>query len=532
MKSFTRDAPPEMTRPRSLATALSRWAPGLIALSMLIGTATYGGLSLDPGVYTSSSQMRMSAGRQSATPTAPPAANRDAISRELMILRSRDLALAVAADLKLDASAAFQATPQPLTLFDRLIRLVGTDPNSPPAGESSEERTVRLFTRAVRVVHAPGTDIVTVSFTSADRELAARAANRIVDLYRTRTNGLPPAKPAAATRVAAGPILVDVLSRATPWATMTATERLISAGLAAGATLIIGFALAGLLASMSRSDQPDTTGDADAFAQMARFDASTPIEVRSGQQNGEHSRRDRVEIGADPVTSSTFDRHYEPLESIGQFFAYRSIGPLSRRLIGNSETSGGYRSLVVSEAPGQAAREEATDLAAALCAAGKQVALVDWSLDGRGIATGLGVRAMPGFMDLIEERATFDDVIQRLPDGDVHVIACGSPQSGGNLDTERLNLVLDTLDEVYDHIIVTGTDEAARVLFLAVEGRFDACVTVGDKRADDRRVAPETETFLGYHVTDIDLLRLEAITPERRRVAKLNQLQDSREVRV
>ena len=126
-----------------------------------------------------------------------------------------------------------------------------------------------------------------------------------------------------------------------------------------------------------------------------------------------------------------------------------------------------------------------------------------------------------------EDRATFDEVIQRLPDGDVHVIACGSPQSGGNLDTERLNLMLDTLDEVYDHIVVTGTDEAARVLFLGVEGRFDACIIVGDARPDGLRGPPETETFLGYHVTDIDLLRIEAIHPERHGVARLARSQDA-----
>lgn len=471
---------------------------------MVAGAATYGTLSLDFGIYTSSNQIRL------ATPLTGDAA-KEAMARELMLLRSRELALAVATDLQLDASPAFNAAPAPLTRTDRLIRLVVPDPDRPVVGETREERTLRLFTRSTRVTHAPGSDIFTVSFTSTDRNLAVLVVDGMVDRYRSRA-GLPrsPRQTSNTAPGGAGALQVDVLTRATPWALPTPSERLRSAALAGGMTLFFGFFLAGLVA-MGRRAAPMPSQTADTVSGL-------PYGTRT---SGAIESRDR------PALSSKGAQPIETVERLGQFLCYGSIDPLSRRLMANSTAPGGYRSLVVAETSGQDVREEAADLAAALCAAGKQVVLVDWNVDGTGIARALGVRTRPGFMDLIEDRATFDEVIQRLPDGDVHVIACGSPQSGGNLDTERLNLMLDTLDEVYDHIVVTGTDEAARVLFLGVEGRFDACIIVGDARPDGLRGPPETETFLGYHVTDIDLLRIEAIHPERHGVARLARSQDA-----
>ncbi len=167
--------------------------------------------------------------------------------------------------------------------------------------------------------------------------------------------------------------------------------------------------------------------------------------------------------------------------------------------------------MIVGDADGIDVREEAADLAGALTAAGKQVVLVDWSYDGMGMADALGLDAAPGLMDLVDGNASFEDVIRRLPDGDAHVVPCGTAKTSGhgNLDADRVNLVLDALDEAYDHIIVTGEHSSVAELFLAIQGRFDAGVLVCDsrRRAADTDAAPGT--FLGYQVTDIDVVRLE-----------------------
>jgi len=186
-----------------------------------------------------------------------------------------------------------------------------------------------------------------------------------------------------------------------------------------------------------------------------------------------------------------------------------STAAIARRLLANADAQGGYRSVIAGEAEGIDAGEQATEVAALIAEHGKQVVLVDWSFDGRGMSEALGLAANPGILDLIEGRASFDDVIRRLPNDDVHVVPCGSARTAGpgKLDADRINLVLDALDEAYDHIIVTGPHGSIVELFLAIQGRFDAGVLVCDSRRDGR--APAAGTFLGYQVADIDVMRLD-----------------------
>ena len=56
--------------------------------------------------------------------------------------------------------------------------------------------------------------------------------------------------------------------------------------------------------------------------------------------------------------------------------------------------------------------------------------------------------------------------------------------------------------------MVVGTTQAARALFEAIQGRFDAGVIVseGKRRA---KLAEAPGTFLGFEVADIELFKLE-----------------------
>ncbi len=42
----------------------------------------------------------------------------------------------------------------------------------------------------------------------------------------------------------------------------------------------------------------------------------------------------------------------------------------------------------------------------------------------------------------------------------------------GDIDPDQMNLILDALDEAYDHIVVVGRHDEARKLFEAIEGRL------------------------------------------------------------
>jgi hypothetical protein len=54
-----------------------------------------------------------------------------------------------------------------------------------------------------------------------------------------------------------------------------------------------------------------------------------------------------------------------------------------------------------------------------------------------------------------------------------------------------------------------GSNRAARALFEAIQGRFDAGVVVAEEKRRTSRLAEAPGTFLGFEVTDIELFRLE-----------------------
>ena len=154
---------------------------------------------------------------------------------------------------------------------------------------------------------------------------------------------------------------------------------------------------------------------------------------------------------------------------------------------------------------------EALELAKTLADTGATVVLVDWSPSGRGIAALAGVINKRGLTELLLGDISFEDAVNRLPSSNVHFIGCGAPldDASGDIEPDQLNLVLDALDEAYDHIIVVGGQEDARFLFEAIQGRFDAGVLVADSKKRTSVLEDPAGTFLGFEVSDIDVIRFE-----------------------
>jgi len=193
----------------------------------------------------------------------------------------------------------------------------------------------------------------------------------------------------------------------------------------------------------------------------------------------------------------------------GQFVILSTTADSARHLAGRAKGRKGYRTLLVADRIDGAA--EARDLVSTLAIAGRRCVLVDWSRDGRGIAAKLGAATRPGMNDLLDGRASFDDVIARLPESDAHFIAAGSAPAdpARPLDTDWINLVLDALDEAYDHVVVVAQTDEARSLFETIEGRFDAGIMMSNRRSQGPTINAGPGVFLGFEVTEIYIVQMD-----------------------
>ena len=171
----------------------------------------------------------------------------------------------------------------------------------------------------------------------------------------------------------------------------------------------------------------------------------------------------------------------------------------------------GVRTLFVGASDMFSLATESSEFCRSLAEKGLTVIMVDWSPAGSGVAEPLGQASWPGFSELLDGKARFEDVVLSLRDSDVHLIPSGQrldvPAHG--LDSDSVNFLLDALDDVYDHIVVVSNVEPAKDLFEAMQGRFDCGVVLVDDKARKAKAVGEPGTFLGYDVDGIALFAFE-----------------------
>ena len=202
-----------------------------------------------------------------------------------------------------------------------------------------------------------------------------------------------------------------------------------------------------------------------------------------------------------------------------------SISDLAHHLVLHPQDIGGFRAMLTGANEQLDVGAEAVELAKAMADLGCDVILIDWSPEGSGIAAGMGYEERPGFNELLQGKAGFEDVVTRIPASGAHFIGAGEPVRDRDtlLDPDRVNLALDALDTAYDQILIAARKDVARALFGAILGRFDAGIVVSEPGR--RGALPETPgKFLGYEVADIALYRVER--------TKANQLARDRLARV
>lgn len=312
------------------------------------------------------------------------------------------------------------------------------------------------------------------------RSLEGRARSK-----RQELDQLQASFEAARTRndTSAVPLTAELLSRAQPSATPTFPKKAMSAGFAAVASFILGFAFIVTRELLIGGSRPSTPSPRSRSDPLNRRTAPTLRVVEP-----------RLNAGA---------------EATGLSGHATSLVDVAERIVRGGGGQLGYRVLVTAARDGVAIPHQVLELARQLSVDGRHVVVLDWNTKGAGIAAKLGAGAGAGLGELLEGEATFEDAIvpiEKAHGGEIHVIPAGAPMREA-IDADRVNLVLDAMDEAYDHVLVHAGRGQAKTLFEAIEGRFDMGLVVLDGAGGSSDDAPGR--FLGFSVQDIAVVTVD-----------------------
>ena len=169
-----------------------RRLPRLFMWTVVAGLVTFGVLSMMAPRYQSEAQITVSAKgaskldprRDGQSPEAVAVRmDKEVVNTHVRALQSRDLALQIAQDLKLQDRVEFNSALGTQDKISALLRMAGI--GAPRANETDEDRTLRAFYDRLEVYPARDSRVIGIRFTSSNPELAAEAANDLVDHYRT-----------------------------------------------------------------------------------------------------------------------------------------------------------------------------------------------------------------------------------------------------------------------------------------------------------------------------------------------------------
>lgn len=287
------------------------------------------------------------------------------------------------------------------------------------------------------------------------------------------------------------------------------------------ATLLAGLALVltrGLIAG-ARQHQPGTSpGDwregrpepvIDRPVQVAPAKSSRPpLTPQSAAEKfaavAERARAVAAQQPQAPAAAPSASSTAEPFSR--GLTAASSIIELSRRIEGCLNGKGGLRLMIAGADQSIGVAQEAVNLVNILASRGRSSILIDWCASStKGCAALVGLPSTAGLAEILKNETTFDQVVRPIPGQKSHILPGGALESTSfEVEHDKLNIILDALDETYDFIAVAGRYDDARLLFETVEGRFDAGVTIG------RGASPVAGRYLDFDVFDIDLFHLDA----------------------
>jgi len=194
---------------RALFSALWRHLPQLIVFVLIVAVATFVALSRIAPQYQSEATILIAAGESDLTRTGQSAndataLDEQAITSQVQLIRSRDLAQAVATKLNLAARPEFDPNAQP-GLLTRLMMKLGLARDA--ATRTDEDRILAKYYKALSVYAVQNSRVINIDFSSTDPQLAADAANAIAEEYLSRESAAKRASTASAAEFLSGQVV-------------------------------------------------------------------------------------------------------------------------------------------------------------------------------------------------------------------------------------------------------------------------------------------------------------------------------------
>ncbi len=360
------------------------------------------------------------------------------------LLASRDLARRVIKELAIADEREFDTGPDGLGAGKRALVLLGL--RRDPARLSREDRVLEAFQERLRVSGPDRRGLLTIAFQSENPELAAKAANRLAELYIGMRPDSQKAPPAAARIVAfavAPPSPVPGSSLLLTGASMAA--------LAFGALVTLVLPRLPLHRGYgAKPAQPAAFGRSHAFARV--------------QLNERLSQRITARPEPPPLAvdeTAAEDPQDGPLiaTAVGRIIAHHAHVRRGIRIVAPEPIEGAAGPYLAVGLARELARE---GRAIAICLNGASLSQLGGAA---GCQLGTPEGAAPLLGGLVAGRASFAEVICRDPCSRLHLLPLG--QSGA-LDFHELQKIIDALAETYDYVVTMApqieSDDTAKIL--------------------------------------------------------------------
>ena len=377
-------------------------------------------------------------------------ADQEAVTSQVQLILSRDLAREVIKKLKLAERPEFDPILGGPSLLRTVLALTGIIKD--PMEMTLEERVFKSYYERLQAFQVEKSRVIAIEFESQDPELAANVANAIAD-------GLG----AAATDA-------RIISTATVSNTPSWPKKLPTVLVAALAMLVLssGFVLSSELLSALPA-QPTAVAAAIAPA------AAEPIrDLRAAIRAVDNARAGVPPGAVDVLARETAEGHARRITVVG---VARDVG----------------------------ASMAAIALARSL-ARQTRVVLVDLALGAPALSIIAGDPATPGIAELVAGTASFGQIITRDRYSRVHLIMAGCQpiDAAAIMSSQRLSITIEALARSYDHVVVdAGTAGEAALERLAQLAPRAVLVAA---EVDDPAIAPARERLLQAGFADVSLL--------------------------